>query len=183
MTPERIAELRALCKAATPEPWKNAFRSSQVPDGEGRPPFDIFVGDEDDVAFIAAARTALPEALDRIEFLQTLLAEGKGYVLDAIKAKAAIERVRNLALSYGPESWAFHVALLFLDTLEGGSRWQMAGYATMRERAEDEGLGGAPYPDDIGEMIPFEQESEAHRTAREQIIKELGPMFTRTHGA
>ena len=64
MTPERIAELRALANAATPGPWEP--RWLQYPD------CTIALGSED-AAFIAAARTALPEALLEIERLTNLI--------------------------------------------------------------------------------------------------------------
>ncbi len=51
MTPSRIAELRALLAAAKPGPW---------------PKRDFFYTREDAV-LIAAARTALPDALDALE--------------------------------------------------------------------------------------------------------------------
>ena len=95
MTPERIAELRALCDAATPGPWYvnriKGYTDNQIettdPAHVARKPWGHVVattglgaGDvsqqkfERDSDFIAAARIALPEALDEIERLRALLA-------------------------------------------------------------------------------------------------------------
>ena len=96
MTPERIAELRALCDAATPGPWYvNRIRG--YPDNQiettdstyvARKPWGHVVattglgaGDvsqqkfERDSDFIATVRTALPEALDEIERLQAMIGD------------------------------------------------------------------------------------------------------------
>ena len=77
MTPERIAELRALAEAATPEPWGRL-----LPDAGGgwvvfRPGFSGYLFETDDqedqdianTDFVVAARSALPEALNEIERL------------------------------------------------------------------------------------------------------------------
>jgi len=87
MTDDRIKQLRALCEAATDGPWDSAR------DGVWR-----WYGDNSecvaghltnpmapDAAFIAAARTALPEALDDVERLRAQVDEqGKaiGRMLD-----------------------------------------------------------------------------------------------------
>lgn len=55
VTKERIAELRALCEAATPGPWIAADECILI---------------AEDATFIAAARTALPELLDYIAELE-----------------------------------------------------------------------------------------------------------------
>lgn len=73
LTPERIAELRALAEKAVPGPWRV---------GEGPTWDDVMAGDGDlsgfvaysaryNAPFIAAARTALPEALDYIDVLNS----------------------------------------------------------------------------------------------------------------
>ena len=84
-TEHRIFALRTFCNEATPGPWevypdyapgmRVAAPNPDCPDE----PFDIVVGPtnhhdwvEND-AFIAAARTALPEALDAIERVARLL--------------------------------------------------------------------------------------------------------------
>lgn len=73
MTPERIAELRALAEKATPGPWKFSGADART---QG------WVSSDNDTIcdlwspngeFIAAARTALPEALDAIERVARLL--------------------------------------------------------------------------------------------------------------
>lgn len=83
MTPERIAELRALAEAATPGPWLPDM--NRRPHGVGNDyatlvtQGDALVCDtwnqpfsNADGRFIAAARTALPEALDAIERVRAL---------------------------------------------------------------------------------------------------------------
>lgn len=86
MTPARLAHLRALCDAATPGPWAVYDRTPEdierpgidgvyaEPQGKysGRiveTDFGCYPPYKRDAAFIAAARTALPEALDEIERL------------------------------------------------------------------------------------------------------------------
>ena len=82
MTDDRIKQLRALCGAATPGEWKAEPRHilQNTKDYLVIPPkyphcYPQSVGDffEADVLFIAAARTALPEALDEIERLRAAL--------------------------------------------------------------------------------------------------------------
>jgi len=91
MTPERIAELRRLCGAATPGPWKcwgvwgpvkgTDFMAvsrigPEAPEWAGivadplYPPNADFYAKREDAEFVAIARTALPEALDEIERLR-----------------------------------------------------------------------------------------------------------------
>ena len=82
MTPERINELRALEAAATPGPWtivdgEHDTTTCESPLSPGTYDFVWREGwdyddygahpNKADAAFIAAARTALPEALDAIE--------------------------------------------------------------------------------------------------------------------
>ncbi len=82
MTAERIAELEVLCKAATPGPWATWHELGDRDFPESwhiRAPLDdslvgcvAEVTDIDDVAnaeFIAASRTALPEALAEVRRL------------------------------------------------------------------------------------------------------------------
>jgi hypothetical protein len=82
VTPERIAELWALCDAATPGPWtfECLDAGSDEDDASGGcwqvPEPLVTASSEGDYLngrnawFIAAARTALPEALDEIERLR-----------------------------------------------------------------------------------------------------------------
>lgn len=78
LSPARIAELRGLCEAATPGPWSHMYDANEVVrwwDDYGNTPvadveFERARTEAEGVAnaaFIAAARTALPEALDALE--------------------------------------------------------------------------------------------------------------------
>jgi hypothetical protein len=101
MTKERIAELRALVEKATRGPWMVQLKPRTI----FPPPFpgQTIVEYEavEDAAFIAAARTALPEALDRIELLDTVLDS----TIDSLKRKEdVLERVWALAVSYEASS-------------------------------------------------------------------------------
>ena len=58
MTPERIAELERLCEAA------------EIKEGDPRGPVEMYAAT---VAFVATARTALPEALAEIKRMQERL--------------------------------------------------------------------------------------------------------------
>jgi len=91
MTNDRIKELRALCEAATPGPWVVTRHNwecgsinwlaandrdvdgnfyAHIQDGAGGDPGERNPRAKQDAAFIAAARTALPEALDEVERLR-----------------------------------------------------------------------------------------------------------------
>lgn len=70
MTLERIAELRALCDAATRGPWHHTS-GDVMADGAC---LARDVEKTTDAAIFCAARAALPEALDEIERLRTDLA-------------------------------------------------------------------------------------------------------------
>ena len=85
MTEERIAELRNLCEAATPGEWRwhqtdGSLLCLSGPDEEQNAVLGIAIckacrergapclgPDGTDAAFIAAARTALPELLDALD--------------------------------------------------------------------------------------------------------------------
>ena len=80
MIDERLAELRALADAATPGIWD--FTSHNVPGTYrahilGEPPVLIIsmARRDEDLAFIAASRTAIPELLDVIARVKKVLAE------------------------------------------------------------------------------------------------------------
>lgn len=79
MTPERVAEIKARCAAATPGPWEATDNHFVVP-GVGAVSFDTdnpFTGDSsNDTAFVAAVRTDLP---DLLEAYAALLAEYRAY--------------------------------------------------------------------------------------------------------
>jgi predicted phage gp36 major capsid-like protein len=76
VTPERIAKLRALCEAATPGPWERLDLDGaptprvgyRIVSG-GIERSHIAAESRKDAALIAAARSALPEALAEIERL------------------------------------------------------------------------------------------------------------------
>ena len=86
MTDERLAELEALCAAATPGPWTPSVDSDRGYVGEdyGRwwlpsfkeAPFSVFsLEDKEaqadrDAAFLCAARTAVPELLAEVRRLR-----------------------------------------------------------------------------------------------------------------
>lgn len=83
MTPERIAELRALCGAATPGPWATHLPSPEsayrvlgrdrtvivTVHRNGMSPQPRQTADSANAAFIAAARSAVPGLLDEVERL------------------------------------------------------------------------------------------------------------------
>lgn len=85
------AALRKLCEKATPPPWK-AIRGKPE-SGEGYicdllngtvvivEDVDTLSDDESDAALIAAARTALPKLLDRVEKLERVATEARYYLL------------------------------------------------------------------------------------------------------
>ena len=81
MTPERIKELRKLCDAATSGPWQERYRPGRSGYDVARYGSTALVGSHpmlrQDAEFIAAARTALPEALAEIERLRALLAQSQ----------------------------------------------------------------------------------------------------------
>jgi hypothetical protein len=82
MDKERLEELKKLCEDATPGPWEVhdscSWRRIGTPGRDGNilcpenHPVDHHPDlrcDEDDLAFIAASRTALPELIAEVEFL------------------------------------------------------------------------------------------------------------------
>ena len=100
MKPGRIAELRELCEKATPGPWRWSFvigpsghrtprlANSALLQGQGlRGIFRAYPAPGDaDAALVAAARTALPEALDEIERLQGRVDRESETIAIALKA-------------------------------------------------------------------------------------------------
>jgi hypothetical protein len=69
LTAERVAELRALCEAATPGPWEHdGSRCVYVPEEYSRRPL-VVAEWKPNAALIAAARNALPDLLDEVERL------------------------------------------------------------------------------------------------------------------
>lgn len=118
MTPGRIAELRALAAAATPGPWgiyvdglSVMARGNLVTDLHQRGPLA-----KDDAAFIAAARSALPEALDHIEQLRGINGDlGRG-VAGGLEA---IARVRTLVSDWVGDPLREYAAEVVLAALDG----------------------------------------------------------------
>ena len=69
MNAERIAELRELSEKATAGPWKFQYSPLDKVNVIYAESYIGLIRDKDDAAFIAAARTALPESLDEVERL------------------------------------------------------------------------------------------------------------------
>jgi hypothetical protein len=73
LTAERVAELRALCEAATPGPWRADPEPVDAPGwvsaGDRHEPVAEVYGGTHNAALIAAARNALPDLLDEVERL------------------------------------------------------------------------------------------------------------------
>ena len=74
MTPERRAELKRLCEAATEGPWETDDCHVFADDGRALlaylRPIPSMQDRDANAAFIAAARTALPELLDYADRLE-----------------------------------------------------------------------------------------------------------------
>lgn len=93
-TTDFIREMLELCEKATPGPWKHWPMLSGSENHRGYKVAadthvaEVFPLDQDGVegghnaAFIAAARTVLPEALDRLERLEKVAEAGQRVVLD-----------------------------------------------------------------------------------------------------
>lgn len=87
----QLASWRAVCEAATPGPWRNGIGGVvQLSDAGKGYPLDYYPGcadvvttdgadsvvaTENDLEFIAAARTAMPALLDEVERLRKLVGE------------------------------------------------------------------------------------------------------------
>lgn len=83
MTPERRAELRALCDAATAGPWTMdeeffSLWSDSLLLAATESSGLTFTDDKANARFIAAARTELPTALDALDAADRTLAELRG---------------------------------------------------------------------------------------------------------
>ncbi len=97
ITPERIAELRALLVKATPRPWYHMQPGVEAPKFYGEGTLDwvsdariagehqkiiigrgAFYGGADDYALVCAAVATLPDLLDAVEGAQKLLAPSGG---------------------------------------------------------------------------------------------------------
>jgi hypothetical protein len=97
---ERLAELKAIVADATPGPWVSLFRAVRITPQFG-PPFEMFVGDENDADFIVAARESLPELLAEIDRLRAIMARVRRLCQRAIPADsftaAAVDASKVLA--------------------------------------------------------------------------------------
>jgi hypothetical protein len=74
----RLSEIKELCEKATPEPWKVDVTSTlplQTDFGYGiaRIEYYAIVARDEDLAFIAAARTELPRLVDLLDRASTQL--------------------------------------------------------------------------------------------------------------
>lgn len=88
MTPERIAELRALAGAATPGPWSTSSEwSVRGPDDNELLAACSYHNHAADAEYIAAACNELPVALDEIEVLRANVAWLRG-IVDAARRVA-----------------------------------------------------------------------------------------------
>jgi len=77
MTDDEIKRARELCAAATPGPWKRSLGQLSVDLHDSAFSFRTMVrcDSESDAAFIAAARTLLPKALDEVELYKSMYYE------------------------------------------------------------------------------------------------------------
>lgn len=107
MTPEKIAEWRGMCAEATPGPWRDVKSVARVVrdrQGAGDQTGSVDIADcgdmkdkelvpfnavrwRADAKLIAAARTALPAALDEIERLKDCVLAANREVAFLLKAK------------------------------------------------------------------------------------------------
>lgn len=108
MTPERIAELRALADAATSGPWRVRWFPVDTVTGEGGD-YVVEAGDINghaeelicygdwDGDFIAAARTAVPELLAEVERLEARVADLTDEIVNCDRAELEAERDEAVA--------------------------------------------------------------------------------------
>lgn len=148
-----LAKAREICAKATPEPWwNNCF---------------VALGDrdlqeaEDNADFIAFARTALPEALDEIESLRTIVA-------------LALIHIKDL----GGEARLGAVEAFSVGTNSGASLRQLADevdrLSAQRDKLADVLRGWVNAFDDCGgDNGPSLMEHDWAKTAR-AALKELG---------
>lgn len=89
MTHDELQAIKALCDAASPEPWKVAAASETILDARGGALAHVLHGcagvpelrqqAKRDAIFIVAARTAVDALVEEVERLQVLLREGIGH--------------------------------------------------------------------------------------------------------
>lgn len=112
-TDEQLAAWQALCDVATPGPWECYLLREHTPIEEGTTP-DVFVDPEnpeqvcavtnyrdDDAAFIAAARMALPVLLAEVRRLRAN--EREAVALERQRCAAFIDRAAIAVLRGDPE--------------------------------------------------------------------------------
>lgn len=163
MTKQRIQELKKLCEQATPGPWEfdGAYPGEfNLVTSPGNVVIDC---DEyyafckpDDRAFIATARTALPEALDEIERLQTEIK-----ALEIVKSE--MHNFRNKWLSLQEENAKL---INLVEELK-------VDLEVEEERAFQERMK------DLGRIDEFKEETAKLRAALEKAI--IGLNTARTH--
>lgn len=113
-------QVREVCDKATAGPWKHVYVPGRrtpgwpgepgehrlVPNGHMWAPIDAHDPDSEDAAFIAMARTALPEALDEIDSLR---AGQQNDDRDHRRLTAEIERLREVLGRLSSPSWPCEV--------------------------------------------------------------------------
>lgn len=128
ITDDEIKSARALCDAATPGPWKHVRGPAArdvLYDANGREL--LFTSneyyaradlEENDAAFIAAARTLVPRLLDEVEQARRELSEAHDIANDQIRQRT------NLAAFVEGEAWRMAAlravladAMALLDTV------------------------------------------------------------------
>ena len=115
-----IKRLRELCEKATPGPWtvigEDSWNVKGFPQVEMNTP-DVHyfpVHNDADAQFIAAARTALPEALDEIERLRKALKLACSKLAYYVDKVPTLENKDNV-----PETVAECWELYFLEKVRG----------------------------------------------------------------
>ena len=124
LTPAEISALRALAEKATPGPWRQHLVDDTTvvdrfgeeiaqtfPEGGNNDDVDFATNTEqreDDAAFIAAARDALPRALDTLEAQAKTIAERDAEIA-LLEAKTAELRQALWPFAFEAGMWADHV--------------------------------------------------------------------------
>ena len=124
MDDDQIKAARALCEAATSGPWSaedgTADRAPTI-NGPARPgvagfPVPMRVASNQDAAFIAAARTLLPAALDEIEKARTTSA-AEAAVRMVLESEVHRSRIAALEVTVREQGEAITKLRASLDTL------------------------------------------------------------------
>jgi hypothetical protein len=92
-----LAKLRALCAAASPAPWRNGADPSHfdAPEVTDDKTFSYYITTDADAAFVAAARSALPQLLDEVERLRESTECLEGARSDLARQLAAMTDARD----------------------------------------------------------------------------------------